>query len=109
MIFWLITLGGVVRGKRVAVVQGVPVPGRGDLPLRVAVLPLPVVVSRGRGADARARRDRFLRNGAAVVCEVRAGLRQGAAPTAAPAWRQVVSGRGLHRDQRRAAVPVAGG
>ena len=35
----------VVRGERVAVVQGAPVPGRGDLPLCVAVLPVPAVVS----------------------------------------------------------------
>lgn len=31
MIFWLISLGRVVRGERVAVVQGAPVPGRGHL------------------------------------------------------------------------------
>src|SRR5215218_3479339 len=39
VIFWLISLGRVVRGERVAVVQGAPVPGRGHLPLCVAVLP----------------------------------------------------------------------
>jgi putative transposase len=61
MIFWLISLGRVVRGERVAVVQGAPVPGRGHLPLCVAVLPLPAVVPRGRGADARARDRRLLR------------------------------------------------
>jgi len=27
MIFWLVVLGGVVRGQRTAVVQGAPVPG----------------------------------------------------------------------------------
>lgn len=52
MIFWLIKRRGVVGGERVAVVQGSPVPGRGDLPLCVAVLPLPAVVPRGRGAHA---------------------------------------------------------
>jgi hypothetical protein len=31
MIFWLISLGGVVGGECIAVVQGSPVPGRGDL------------------------------------------------------------------------------
>ena len=41
MIFWLIVLEGAVCGGRVAVVQGAPVPGRGHLPLRVAVPPLP--------------------------------------------------------------------
>ncbi|HWU05610.1 MAG TPA: contact-dependent growth inhibition system immunity protein [Streptomyces sp.] len=41
MIFGLIMLGGIVRGQCVAVVQGTPVPGRGDLPLCVAVLPFP--------------------------------------------------------------------
>ena len=40
MIFWLISLGRVIRGERVAVVQEAPVPGRGHLPLCVAVLPL---------------------------------------------------------------------
>jgi hypothetical protein len=55
-----VTLGGVVRGQRTAVVQRAPVPGRGDLPLCVAVLPLPAQLPRGGGADARARCDRLL-------------------------------------------------
>jgi hypothetical protein len=40
MIFGLIMVEGIVRGERVAVVQGAPVPGRCDLPPRVAVLPV---------------------------------------------------------------------
>ncbi|WP_258308634.1 hypothetical protein [Streptomyces sp. NWU339] len=51
--------GGVVRGQRVAVVQGAPVPGGDHLALRVAVLPLPAQLPSGRGADARPWRDRL--------------------------------------------------
>ncbi|MGW5277812.1 hypothetical protein ACWEQP_36060 [Streptomyces sp. NPDC004044] len=40
-ILGLIMVEAIVGGERVAVVQGAPVPGRGDLPLRVAVFPLP--------------------------------------------------------------------
>ncbi|MFI9588099.1 hypothetical protein ACIHCQ_41390 [Streptomyces sp. NPDC052236] len=60
MIFGLIMLEGMVRGEYVAVVQGAPVPGRGHLPLCVAVPPLPAQLPRGGGADAGARCDRLV-------------------------------------------------
>jgi hypothetical protein len=61
MIFWLIMPEGESSvGSASPVVQGAPVPGRGDFPLRVAVLPVPAQFPRGGGADAGARCDRLV-------------------------------------------------
>lgn len=87
-----------MRGERVTVVQGAPVPGRGDLALCVAVLPLSAQLPRGRGADAPARRHRLLRDSAPLVRQVRPGLRERTAPPPAPARRQVAGEGRPHLD-----------
>lgn len=104
MIFRLITLEGVVRGERVAVVAGAPIPGRGHLPLRVAAFPVP---AQDRGTDAPARGDRLPRDRTPLVSEVGPGLRRRAAAPP-PARRQMASRGDFREDQRRATVPVMG-
>src|SRR6476660_1959503 len=76
--------GAGVGGGRRAVVCGVPLPCGDHQPWCVAVPPFPVELARGRRADAPTRDRGLPRNGAAVVCQVRANLRQRATSPAAP-------------------------
>jgi hypothetical protein len=78
--------GAGVGGGWRAVACGVPLSYGDHQPWCVAVLPLPAELPRGRRADAPARDRGLPRNGAAVVCQVRADLRQRATTPAAPPW-----------------------
>jgi dihydropteroate synthase len=78
--------GAGVGGGWRAVVCGVPLPCGDHQPWCVAVSPLPAELPRGAGDDAPARDRGLPRNGAAVVCHVRADLRQRATTPAASPW-----------------------
>jgi len=88
-------IGG--RDRCIIVVQRTPVPAGDHRPLRVAVSPVPAELSWGRGVNVATRCRGQLRNHPAVVCEVRAGLRQPAAPAPGLARRQMASRWSLHR------------
>ncbi|CAA9261189.1 MAG: Mobile element protein, partial [uncultured Craurococcus sp.] len=86
---------------------GLPLPGRGHQPRRLAVLPLPTQPAHGRRDAGSARHRRQPRDRAAVGAQVRPGLRQPDPAEAPLRGRQMAPRRGRHQDRRGAALALA--